>query len=620
VGVQVNDPSMVMNWATTAIGGGVWGVGGVVSDGTNTFVTTGNTFSTGGTWGGGEAVIRLLPGPVFSGSTTDYWAPTNWLSLDDSDTDIGGSGPILVDVPGATPSALVVALGKDGNAYLLDRNNLGGIGGPVAQSPVGVGTIIQAAATYKTSMGTYVVFRRTSSTLTAFRITATAPPTIATGWTVTQSGRGSPFVTSVDGTNDVIVWVAGAEGDQRLHGYNGDTGATVFAGGGTNELMTGTRRFNTGIAARGRIYYAADNKVYAFGVATGVTPTPTPTATPTPTGTPPGTPTPRPTPSPIPTPTGTPTATPTGTPTPTPTPTPGGTPTPTPTSTATPSPGGTPTPTPASTITPSPTPNGSPAQALNISTRLRVDTGSNVAIGGFIVTGSTAKNVVIRGIGPSLSGSGVTDALADPTLELRGSDGSVVMSNDNWQDDPNQAALINAAGLGLQNPAESGIAATLQPGNSYTAVLGGKNQGTGVGLVEVYDVNAAVASQLANISTRGFVQTGGDVMIGGFILGSGGGNSRVVVRGIGPSLAGLNPVLADPTLELRDSNGTIVVMNDNWQDDSETASQLTFLDLAPQDPHESGIYERVSPGLYTAVLAGKNAGTGIGLIEVYNIQ
>jgi outer membrane protein assembly factor BamB len=279
VGVRMNNPASVTAWATTATGGGVWGPGGVASDGTNPFITTGNTFSTGGTWKGGEAVIRLQPGPVFSGSTNDYWAPTNWLALDNSDTDLGGSGPVLVDVPGAKPSALVVALGKDGNAYLLDRNNLGGIGAPVAQSHVGSGSIIQAAATYRTASGTYVVFRRTSTTLTAFHINAAKPPTISTGWTVTQNGRGSPFVTSTDGANNVIVWVVGSEGDQRLHGYNGDTGAVVYGGGGANELMTGTRRFNTGIAARGRIYVANDNKVYAFTVPATSTPTPTPSPT-----------------------------------------------------------------------------------------------------------------------------------------------------------------------------------------------------------------------------------------------------------------------------------------------------------------------------------------------------
>ena len=139
VGVPVNNPASVTAWATTATGGGIWGHGGVASDGVTPFVVTGNTFGTGGNWGGGEAVIRLQPGPIFSGSTTDYWAPTNWLSLDNTDTDLGGSCALVVDVPGATPSALLVALGKDGNAYLINRNNLGGISAPVASddmSPV----------------------------------------------------------------------------------------------------------------------------------------------------------------------------------------------------------------------------------------------------------------------------------------------------------------------------------------------------------------------------------------------------------------------------------------------------------------------------------------------------
>jgi hypothetical protein len=172
VGVQMNNPAGVMAWATTATGGGVWGPGGVASEGTNPFVVTGNTFGTGGTWGGGEAVIRFQPGPIFSGSTTDYWAPTNWFTLDQGDTDLGGSGPVLVDVPGATPSQLVVALGKDGNAYLLNRSNLGGVSAPVASLHVSGSSIIQAAATYRTNQGTYVAFRASTSTLAAFHINA----------------------------------------------------------------------------------------------------------------------------------------------------------------------------------------------------------------------------------------------------------------------------------------------------------------------------------------------------------------------------------------------------------------------------------------------------------------
>ena len=265
VGVPLDNPANVMAWATPARGGGTWAVGGVASDGVNPFIATGNTFGA-SVWSGGEAIIRFQPGPVFSGLTNDYWSPTNWMRLDTNDTDLGGSGALIVDVPGATPSQLVVSLGKDGNAYLLNRTNLGGVSVPVAQAHVSSSAIIQAAATYRTALGTYVVFCGNTTELSAFRISATNPPTITSVWTVSQSGRGSPFVTSTDGTNNAIVWGIGSEGDQRLHGFDGDTGAVVFSGGGANELMAGTRRFNTGIAARGRIYVANDSKVYAFTV------------------------------------------------------------------------------------------------------------------------------------------------------------------------------------------------------------------------------------------------------------------------------------------------------------------------------------------------------------------
>jgi hypothetical protein len=265
VGVPLNNPANILAWATPARGGGAWAVGGAASDGVNPFIATGNTF--GATeWSGGEAIIGFQPGPVFSGLTNDYWAPTNWAALDSGDTDLGGSGALIVDAPGATPSQLVVSLGKDGNAYLLNRTNLGGVSVPVAQAHVSSSAIIQAAATYRTALGTYVVFCGNTTELSAFRIGATSPPTITSVWTVSQGGSGSPFVTSTDGTNNAIVWGIGSEGNQRLHGFDGDTGAVVFSGGGPNELMTGTRRFNTGIAARGRIYLANDSRVYAFTV------------------------------------------------------------------------------------------------------------------------------------------------------------------------------------------------------------------------------------------------------------------------------------------------------------------------------------------------------------------
>jgi hypothetical protein len=363
VGVPINNPAGVKAWATGnnngAHGGGIWGVGGVASDGTNPFVTTGNTW-TDGNWGGGEAVIRFQPGPTFSGDPSDYWVPTNWLQLDQGDVDLGGSGPLLVDVPGATPHNLVVALGKDSYAYLLNRDNLGGITAPVAFLHVAVDRIFQAAATYRTNQGTYVAFEAGGSLVATFHITATDPPVITNGWGRNRDGCGSPFVTSTDGTNNTIVWVVGTEGDERLHGYDGDTGDVVFAGGGANELMAGTHSYSTtGIVARGRIYVAGDNKVYAFGVP-GTTPTPTPTSTVTPTATPTPTPTATPTATLTPTPTSTPTGTPTATPPVTPTPTPSVTPTATSTPTISPTPSGTPTATPRVTPRPRPTPRRRP--------------------------------------------------------------------------------------------------------------------------------------------------------------------------------------------------------------------------------------------------------------------
>jgi hypothetical protein len=251
---------------------------------------------------------------------------------------------------------------------------------------------------------------------------------------------------------------------------------------------------------------------------------------------------------------------------------------------------------------------------------MRVDTGNNVLIGGFIVTGDAPKNVAVRGIGPSLGAAGVPDTLADPTLELRGSSGTLILANDNWQSDPEQAALLTDLGLGLHDPNESGLVATVQPG-TYTAILSGTNQTTGVGLVEIYGVNQSANSQLANISTRGLVQTGANVMIGGFILG-GNGITTVAVRGIGPSLgqSGITDFLIDPTLELRNSNGAVLVANDNWQDDSTSAAQLTAHGLTLENSIESGIFTSLSPGAFTAILAGKNGGVGIGLVEIYKLQ
>jgi hypothetical protein len=264
---------------------------------------------------------------------------------------------------------------------------------------------------------------------------------------------------------------------------------------------------------------------------------------------------------------------------------------------------------------------------LNISTRMRVLTGEQVLIAGFIITGTDPKEVIIRGIGPSLNGVGVT--LSDPTLELhQGS--TTIATNDNWKtrsDGTSQQAEIEATTIPPTNDLESAILMTLSPG-AYTAILSGKNGGTGVGLVEVYDLAPAANSQLANISTRGFVDTGDNVMIGGLIVGGGsmGGNARVLVRAIGPSLSnsGVQGALQDPTLELHDGNGATTATNDNWKINEQTQqsqeAEVRATMIPPSNDLESAIVTTLSPGPYTAIVRGKNHGTGIGLVEVYNLQ
>jgi glucose/arabinose dehydrogenase len=262
-----------------------------------------------------------------------------------------------------------------------------------------------------------------------------------------------------------------------------------------------------------------------------------------------------------------------------------------------------------------------PSQAMNISTRARVETGDNVLIGGFIVTGSAAKKVIVRGIGPSLSQHRVSDALADPTLELHHGNGALIRSNDNWQDDASQASQIRASGLAPSNHLESAIIATLQPGN-YTAIVRGKNSRQGIALAEVYDLDLAADSQLGNISGRSFVQTSDDVMIGGFIIGNNIGATEVIIRAIGPSLSqhGVTNALANPTLELYDGNGALLESNDNWQDDRDQAARIRAANLAPSNAFESAIWASLAPGNYTVIVRGKNNGVGIGLAEIYSLR
>jgi hypothetical protein len=249
---------------------------------------------------------------------------------------------------------------------------------------------------------------------------------------------------------------------------------------------------------------------------------------------------------------------------------------------------------------------------------LDVGTGDQVSIGGIIITEGGAKRVLLRAIGPSLANFGITDPLSDPVLELHAGDGSLITSNDNWTDSP-QMADIEATGLAPTNDLEPAIIATLDPG-LYTAIVNGKDGATGVGLVEAYDLDQSVASQLGNISTRGFVETGDNVMIGGFILGPDEAqNANVLMRAIGPSLTdfGVTDALADPVLELHDANGVLLVDNNDWKESQQAEIEATG--LQPTNDLESAILMPLAPGAYTAVVAGNGGSTGVALVEIYRL-
>jgi hypothetical protein len=262
-----------------------------------------------------------------------------------------------------------------------------------------------------------------------------------------------------------------------------------------------------------------------------------------------------------------------------------------------------------------------PPALLNIATRMRVLTDDRVLIGGFIITGTELKSVLIRGVGPSLNGVGVT--LSDPTLELHQGD-TTLATNDNWKTRTNgtsQQADIEATTIAPANDLEPAILMTLSPG-PYTAILSGKNGGTGVGLVEVYDLGQGAISQLANISTRGFVDTGDNVMIGGIIVGGGGGGTaRVIVRALGPSIP-VTGALANPTLELHDGSGTLIASNDDWKTRPDGTSQQAEIEgtgIQPTNVLESALVQTLPPGNHTAIVRGKDGTTGIGLVETYRL-
>jgi hypothetical protein len=264
------------------------------------------------------------------------------------------------------------------------------------------------------------------------------------------------------------------------------------------------------------------------------------------------------------------------------------------------------------------------AKQVNLSTRLNVLTGANVGIGGFVIRGADPKKVLLRAIGPSLSQSNVPNALQDPTLELHDQSGNVLASNDDWRVPAQNQTDVQATGAPPTDDRESALVRTLSPGG-YTAIVQGKDGNTGVALVEIYDADPSANSTLSNISTRGFVDVGDNVMIGGEILGqglgvNGAGSAQILVRAIGPSLSQSNVPnpLQDPVLELHDGNGTQIAANDNWQDTQQAAIQATG--LAPTDPHESAILVVLTQGGYTAVVSGKNGTTGVALVEAYKIQ
>jgi outer membrane protein assembly factor BamB len=295
VGISLDDPNKTFNWATRAHGGGIWAPAGISSDGASLFVATGNTMDA-TTWSDGEGVIRLAGDLHKSEASKDFFAPANWRDLDERDADLGGTAPIPLDLP-ISSQALVLALGKDGRAYLLDRRDLGGIGGSLAVGTVSDVPIRTAPAAYPASDGVFVAFqgqgiecptttwqasltrvlqnidwhfgrlarkvlRTQENELTVLKIRPGSPPTMTTSWCGALRGAGAPIVTTTDGHSNPVVWIVGAEGDNQLHGFKGDTGEPLFID--SADVMRGLHHFQSLIATEDRLYVSADGQVYAF--------------------------------------------------------------------------------------------------------------------------------------------------------------------------------------------------------------------------------------------------------------------------------------------------------------------------------------------------------------------
>jgi hypothetical protein len=281
VGINTTNPTAVKGWSTTAGMGGIWGA--VTSDGTSIFAVTGNTRTGTNTWGGGEALIRFSAGPVFSGTNMDYFTPTNWQSMDSSDNDLGSSPSVLIDVPGATPSTLATAGGKDGTIRLLNRANLGGVGSQIFSKSVAAAQLKGTPAAYTTAKGQYVVLRSscgnmngscpngTSGDMMALSVTATNPPSLVPAWCASsQPGSenncqdsGDPIATTTDGRSNGIVWIASL-GNHRLLAFNADTGTAIFPKGTEPQMGGSTLHWTSPVVAKGRLLIGGVNKVFAF--------------------------------------------------------------------------------------------------------------------------------------------------------------------------------------------------------------------------------------------------------------------------------------------------------------------------------------------------------------------